>query len=76
MTKNVGKTDALLRFLLACFLVWLGLFPLDGLDGSSTGLLVAAASLLPFTMAMTRSCPLFSLFGYNSLPKDKRAESR
>jgi hypothetical protein len=67
MIKNVGKIDRTLRFLLALFLVWLGVFVLNGKEGNVIGILVALISLLPFYMAVTRSCFVFRWFKVHSL---------
>jgi hypothetical protein len=69
MIKNVGKIDRLLRFLLAIFLVWLGLFLLNGKEGNVVGILVALLSLLPFYMTFTGSCFVFRWFKIHSLSK-------
>ena len=67
MIKNVGKIDRTLRFLLGVVLVWIGLFVLNGLEGSLIGILVALISLMPFYMAFTRSCFVFRWFKIHSL---------
>ncbi|MCB0428974.1 MAG: DUF2892 domain-containing protein [Flavobacteriales bacterium] len=69
MTKNVGMIDRLLRFLLGVLLVWLGLWPMNGLHGNVLGILVALVSLLPFYMVATRSCFVFKWLHIHSLSK-------
>ena len=69
MIKNVGKIDKTLRFLLCLILVWLGLFVLNGKEGSVVGILVAIISLMPFYMALTGSCFVFRWFKIHSLSK-------
>ena len=69
MIKNVGKIDKTLRFLLGLILVWLGLFVLNGKEGSVVGILVAIISLMPFYMALTGSCFVFRWFKIHSLSK-------
>ena len=71
MIKNVGKIDRLLRFLLAIFLMWLGLFLLNGKEGNVVGILVALLSLLPFYMTFTGSCFVFRWFKIHSLSKSE-----
>jgi hypothetical protein len=69
MIKNVGKIDRTLRFLLGLFLVWLGLFMLNGKEGKVMGIFVALISLMPFYMALTGSCFVFRWFKIHSLSK-------
>jgi hypothetical protein len=69
MIKNVGKIDRTLRLLLGLILVWLGVFVLNGKDGDIIGIFVALISLMPFYMAVTRSCFVFRWFKIHSLSK-------
>ena len=69
MIKNVGKIDRTLRFLLGLLLVWLGVFVLNGQEGNVIGIFVALFSLMPFYMAVTRSCFVFRWFKIHSLSK-------
>ena len=69
MIKNVGKIDRTLRFLLGLLLVWLGVFVLNGKEGNVIGIFVALFSLMPFYMALTRSCFVFRWFKIHSLSK-------
>ena len=69
MIKNVGKIDRTLRFLLGLLLVWLGVFVLNGKEGNVIGIFVALFSLMPFYMAVTRSCFVFRWFKIHSLSK-------
>jgi hypothetical protein len=69
MIKNVGKIDRTLRFLLGLFIVWLGLFILNGKEGKVMGIFVALISLMPFYMAPTGSCFIFRWFKIHSLSK-------
>ena len=71
MKINVGNVDAILRILFGIFLLWLGLVKLNGLEGSISGIFVAIFSLIPFTIATTRKCPVFSIFKISSIPKNK-----
>ena len=69
MIKNVGRIDRTLRFLLGLFLVWLGVFVLNGKEGNMIGIFVVLISLMPFYMALTRSCFVFRWFKIHSLSK-------
>jgi len=69
MAKNVGQIDRILRFLLGIFLVWFGVFLLNGKEGNLIGILVAVTSLMPFYMSLTRSCFVFRWFNIHSLSK-------
>ncbi len=72
MKKNVGEIDSILRFLFGLFLLWLGLFYLQGLDGETAGLIVAILSMIPFTISATKVCPVFTLFKISSISKKER----
>lgn len=69
MLKNVGKIDRILRSLLALFLIWLGVFYLNGMEGDLLGIAIALASLIPINMSATGSCPVFRGFNIHSLSK-------
>jgi len=69
MIKNVGWIDRVLRFLLGLFLVWTGLFLLKGIDGNGLGIVIALISLMPFYMAITRSCFVFRWIKVHSLSR-------
>ena len=71
MLKNVGKVDALLRFLLGIFLVFLGMIILKGIQGNILGILTALISIMPFYMAITRKCFVFNFFKISSIPRKK-----
>lgn len=71
MEKNVGNLDAVIRILLGIFLIYLGLFILDGLDGSILGIVVALVSIVPIYFAISRKCIVFKLLHISSIPKAK-----
>ena len=71
MKKNVGTIDANLRFFLGIFLIWLGLFYMNGVDGELEGIIVALIAIAPFTFSLTRKCPVFHLLNISSIPKKK-----
>lgn len=73
MKKNVGKLDRMLRIIFGLFLLWVGLVHLKALQGGILGIIVALLSLIPFSTAATRFCPVFSLFKISSMTKrDKK----
>ena len=69
MKKNVGSIDRIVRIVIGLFLIWLGLFQLNGLKGDVSGILVALLSLIPFIIAAIRICPVFSIFKLSSITK-------
>lgn len=73
MCRNVGTIDKVLRTLLGLFLIRLGLFVLDGVEGNWIGIAVAVASLLPFYMVISGSCFVFKWFRTHSLSRAERA---
>ena len=74
MLKNVGKIDRSLRLLLAIFLIWLGLFYKNGIQGELIGILIACCSLLPIYMGLTGSCFVFRWANIHSLSKKEVAQ--
>ncbi len=71
MIKNVGKIDRTLRFLLGLFLLWLGLYRFNGIEGNIIGILITLVSLMPFYMTLTGSCFVFRWFEIHSLSKSE-----
>lgn len=71
MKENVGNLDSNLRFILGIFLVWLGLFHFNGVEGNLAGILIALFSIAPFTFSITRKCPVFYLLKISSIPNKK-----
>ncbi len=69
MKKNVGNLDAILRFIFGCFLIYLGLFLLDGLQGNWLGIIVALISIMPFYTGATKKCYLFKVLNVSTIPK-------
>ena len=69
MLKNVGLIDRILRFFLAIFLVWFGLFFLNGIEGNILGIIVSLTSLLPLYMVITQTCFVFRWINIHSLSK-------
>jgi len=72
MKKNVGTIDATLRFFLGIFLIWLGLFYMNGVGGEPGGIIVALISIAPFTFSLTRKCPVFYWLNISSISKKER----
>lgn len=65
MKKNVGRTDALLRFLVALALV------ASAASGSVTGIWAIVAYAIAIVFAATAyfgTCPIYTLFGINTCP--------
>ncbi|NQV42496.1 MAG: DUF2892 domain-containing protein [Candidatus Marinimicrobia bacterium] len=69
MLKNVGWIDRGFRFFWAVFLIWFGLFFLEGIHGNILGILVSVTALLPLYMVITQSCFVFRWFNIHSLSK-------
>jgi uncharacterized membrane protein len=72
MKKNVGIIDRILRIIFGLFLIWLGFFQLKGQEGEVLGIFVALFSLVPFTIAATRVCPVFTIFKISSITKKEK----
>lgn len=72
--KNVGWIDRSMRTALGIFLVWLGLFHLEGIDGNQTGIVVVLLSGLPFYVAFSSFCPVFTWFKFSTLSNKEKEE--
>ncbi len=69
MKKNVGTVDSMIRYVVAAALVVVGLFVLKGIQGNLTGVIVAAAAIVPALTATVKSCPLYTIVGLNTAEK-------
>ena len=60
MSQNVGLIDRVLRLGLAGVLLVLGLY---SFSGTTTGVILSMAALVPALTAIVGTCPLYSIFG-------------
>jgi uncharacterized membrane protein YgdD (TMEM256/DUF423 family) len=60
MSHNVGLLDRILRLALAGVLLFLGL---DTYSGSTTGIILSVASIVPTLTAILGTCPVYSILG-------------
>lgn len=74
--RNEGIIDRTLRMVLALVLLSVGLYLLGGLQGNVLGLIVAGFSMLPLITGLTGFCPLYVLFGIDTLEKEKELVAR
>jgi hypothetical protein len=74
--RNEGIIDRILRVALALVLLSVGLFLLGGLQGNVLGLIVAGFGMLPLITGLTGFCPLYVIFGINTLEKEKELVAR
>jgi membrane-bound ClpP family serine protease len=68
---NMGRLDRTLRFVAGVALMLIGLFALNGWQGSLIGIVVAALALIPLLTSLTGFCPAYIPFGIST-----RSESR
>jgi hypothetical protein len=64
--RNVGRLDRSVRFIAGVALVAIGLLPLGGWQGNSTGVDVALFALLPLATGLFGFCPTYALFGIST----------
>ncbi len=64
MTKNMGKTDVIVRLVLAVILVILYFFV-----GRITGLIFIIIAIILALTAVSRTCPLYYIFRTDTLEK-------
>lgn len=74
--RNVGILDRIVRVALGLVLLPVGLFLLGGLQGSVLGLVIAGLGGIGLLTGFTGFCLLYTLFGINTLEKEKEFIAR
>lgn len=69
MTKNMGSTDRIIRFILAT--VFVGLYFTNVVTGTVGIVLLVLATVFVLT-SLVSSCPLYSLFGLKTCPLENK----
>ena len=64
--KNLGRLDRTVRLIVGVALILVGLFPLSGWRGNSTGIDVALFALIPLVTGLIGSCPAYVPFGIST----------
>jgi len=67
MKKNVGKTDMIVRFVLAALAVILYFIVNKGL-----GIILIILAIILVVTALTRTCPIWYIFRADTLDKEKK----
>ena len=67
--KNEGPVDRTMRVVAGIVLIAVGLLPLEGLEASVAGVVVAAFGLWLIVTGAIGFCPLYVPLGINTLPK-------
>ncbi len=67
MKKNVGKTDMIVRLVLAALAVILYFIVNKGL-----GIVLIILAIILVVTALTRTCPLYYLFRTDTIEKEKK----
>jgi len=67
MKKNVGKTDMIVRLVLAALAVILFFIVNKGL-----GIVLIILAIILVVTALTRTCPLYYLFRTDTIEKEKK----
>lgn len=74
--RNVGILDRIVRVGLGLVLVPVGLILLGVLQGNVPGLVIAGLGGIGLITGITGFCPLYILFGINTLEKEKELIDR
>jgi hypothetical protein len=64
--KNVGRLDRTVRLIVGVALILIGLFPLGGWRGNSTGIDVVLFALVPLVTGLIGFCGLYVPFGIST----------
>jgi hypothetical protein len=68
MKKNVGKTDMIVRLVLAALAVILYFI----LDNKLLGIVLLILAIVLVVTALTRTCPIWYIFRADTLEKEKK----
>ena len=68
--KNVGGLDRALRLIVGVAMALVGLFPLGGWRGNSTGIDVALFALVPLVTGLIGFCGIYVPFGISTRDKN------
>lgn len=68
MKKNVGKTDLIIRLIIAS--VILGLY-FGGVVSGTLGIVLLVVAVIAILTGLVSTCPLYSVFGISTLSKKK-----
>lgn len=68
MKKNVGKTDLIIRLIIA--VVILGLY-FGGVVSGTLGIVLLVVAAIAILTGLVSTCPLYSVFGISTLSKKK-----
>jgi Protein of unknown function (DUF2892) len=75
LRKNEGTVDRAIRIVVGAALASVGLFVLDGLQGSVVGIVAAAFGFWFVLTGAIGICPLYIPFGFNTLGRQDRVTS-
>jgi hypothetical protein len=74
--RNLGILDRIVRVALGLVLLPVGLILLGVLQGNVAGLVIAGLGAIGLITGVTGVCPLYILFGINTLEKEKELFDR
>jgi uncharacterized membrane protein YuzA (DUF378 family) len=69
MQKNVGYIDRILRYIIGFFLLLLGVYGFNGIEGKLIGIVIALSSIIFFATSLTRKCPILYFFKITTTKK-------
>jgi hypothetical protein len=73
--KNIGRLDRTIRLIAGAGIFLIGIFPLNGWQGKSTGVDVALFALWPLMTGLFGFCGIYKLLGISTQEKDKNVVS-
>jgi len=66
MQPNEGAADRIIRAVLGAVLLWAGLWPLNGLQAATLGVVVAVVGLVLLFTALTGFCLIYRVLGIST----------
>ncbi len=69
--QNVGRLDRTLRMIVGVTLLLIGLFPLGGWQGHSSGIDLALFALWSLATGLVGFCGLYAFFGFSTAARKK-----
>ena len=67
--RNEGTADRIVRAVIGLILLWVGLWPLAGLQAAVLGIIVALIGLVLVITAITGFCLIYRIIGVSTVKK-------
>ena len=69
MTKNLGKSDRMIRMVVGFVFIYLGVFNAELVNDQLSASILIVMGIVSFLVVFVGSCPLYALIGLNTCGK-------